>query len=71
MKEIKLDKLEREEHWSKAIFLEKGLSIGDVARVLDLSYPYVSAMLSGTFKITDEQEERITEFIEHLIEEEE
>jgi len=67
MKEILFEELKnREEHWSKSLFKEKGLAISDVARALDLSYAYVCGMLNGAIKVTEEQEERITELMNYL-----
>ena len=66
MEDINLDKLKREEHWSKQVFIKRGISIGDVARVLGLSYTYVSGMLSGNIKVTEDQEKRIKEFVNYL-----
>ena len=66
MEDINLDKLKREEHWSKKVFREKGISIGDVARALGLSYTYVCGMLSGNIKITEDQEKRIKELVDYL-----
>ena len=54
MKEVLYKELAQKEHWSKKIFREKGISIGDVSRALGLTYTYVSGMLSGNIKITDE-----------------
>ena len=66
MEEVLYDKLSREEHWSKKVFRDKGISIGDVSRALDLSYTYVSGMLSGNIKVTEGQEERIKELVDYL-----
>jgi plasmid maintenance system antidote protein VapI len=66
MKEVLYKELAQKEHWSKKIFREKGISIGDVSRALGLTYTYVSGMLSGNIKITDEQEERIQELVDYI-----
>jgi cyanate lyase len=66
MEEVFYDKLDKKEHWAKKTFREKGVSMGDVARALGLSYTYVCGMLSGNIKITDEQEERIKELADYL-----
>lgn len=66
MKEVEFEKLNREEHWSKKVFKDKGIAIGDVARALGLSYTYVCGMLSGNIQITDEQEKRIKELVNHI-----
>ena len=67
MKEgIQYDKLNREEHWSKKVFRDKGITVGDVARALDLSYTYVSGMLSGNITVSKGQEERIKELVAYV-----
>ena len=58
--------LERKPHWTKKIFTQHDIKICDVANALDLSYPYVSGMLSGTMRVTDEQEKRLGELAERV-----
>jgi plasmid maintenance system antidote protein VapI len=66
MEEILFNELDKKEHWSKKVFRDKGVSIGDVARALGLTYTYVSGMLTGNIKITDEQELRIKELVDYV-----
>lgn len=48
------------------MFSQFGVSVGDVARALGLSYPYVSGMLSGNILVPEKQELRIKELVEYI-----
>ena len=68
MDKMNFDELDGpKEHWSKKVFLDRGFKISDVARALGLSYPYVSGMLTGSTKISNETEERLKKLVNYVI----
>jgi len=57
-------------HWSKEIIKNHKIPINFVARFLDLSFHYVSNLLSGVCNMTPENEEKIREFVKQIEESE-
>ena len=46
-------------HWSKEIIKRHNVPLGAVSKHLELSYQYVSLILSGNSKATPETEEKL------------
>jgi len=53
-------------HWSKQVFKRHDIPISSVALTLGLSYSYVSNLLCGVCKVTEEVEGRLKELVERI-----
>ncbi|MFC1488577.1 hypothetical protein ACFL6B_01885 [Thermodesulfobacteriota bacterium] len=53
-------------HWSKSIFKRHNVPINAVARYLNLSFHYVSGMLSGICRVTPENEEKLRKLVKRI-----
>lgn len=54
------------EHPTKAVFRRYKFPISAVAKYLELSYPYVSSMLSGIIRVTPSNDAKIKKLAAHL-----
>jgi hypothetical protein len=52
----------RSEHWTKSIFRQNLIPLTAISRRLDMSYEYVSAVLSGSVAASDDVYEKLEEF---------
>ena len=63
---MNLADFEPKPHPAKRVLKSNGVKISTVARALDLSFPYVSSILSGAIRATPETEEKLSEIVKEL-----
>ena len=63
---LNLHELFPNEHPTKAVFRQCKFPISAVARYLDLSYPYVSSMLSGIIRATPSNDAKLKELADYI-----